>query len=63
MGTSLSVSTAKGFLGFLLGLFIALKLTHVIGWSWWMIFSPLWLPAVFAVVCIGLWLWIDSLSR
>jgi hypothetical protein len=38
-----------GFLGALGILFIALKLTGVIGWSWWWVLSPLWIPwALFA---------------
>jgi hypothetical protein len=23
--------------------FVVLKLTHVIAWSWWWVFSPLWI--------------------
>jgi hypothetical protein len=30
-----------GFLGLLTILFIGLKLTEYIGWSWWWVFSPL----------------------
>lgn len=33
-------------------LFLALKLTHVIAWSWWWVTAPLWLP--FAVVLVVL---------
>jgi len=29
-------------------LFVGLKLTHYIDWSWWWVLSPLWIP--FAVV-------------
>jgi len=32
-----------GFVGLLTILFIALKLTNVITWSWWWILSPLWI--------------------
>jgi len=36
-------------------IFLILKLTGVISWSWWWVFSPLWLPiavalAFFAVI-------------
>lgn len=34
-----------GFCGLLTILFIALKLTKVIAWSWWWVLSPLWIPA------------------
>lgn len=47
-----------GFLGLLALIFITLKLTGVIGWSWWWVLSPLWIPAsiallIFAVMLIG----------
>jgi hypothetical protein len=37
-----------GFLGALFITFLVLKLTGVIDWSWWWIFSPFWAP--FALV-------------
>jgi hypothetical protein len=33
-----------GFLGLLTILFIALKLTNHIDWSWWWVLSPIWIP-------------------
>lgn len=33
-----------GFLGLLTILFIALRLTDNIDWSWWWVLSPLWIP-------------------
>ena len=38
------VSSGLTFDGLLTVVFIVLKLTNVIDWSWWWIFSPLWLP-------------------
>ena len=35
-----------GFTGLLTILFIALKLTGYIAWSWWWVLSPLWIVAV-----------------
>lgn len=32
--------------------FIVLKLCNVIAWSWWWVFSPLWIPL--AIVMLGL---------
>lgn len=29
--------------------FLVLKLTHTIDWSWWWIVSPLWISAAFTV--------------
>lgn len=44
-----------GFLGLLALLFIALKLTGVIAWSWWWVLAPLWVPLV-VVAGIGLFI-------
>jgi hypothetical protein len=33
-----------GFAGMLAILFIGLKLTGYIDWSWWWVLSPLWIP-------------------
>ncbi len=40
--------TSPAFLVFLL--FLGLKLTGHIDWSWWWVTSPLWIPAGFIVV-------------
>lgn len=37
-----------GFCSLLLILFIALKLLHVITWSWWWVLSPFWIPIAVA---------------
>ncbi len=50
--TSSSSSSGIGFVGLLTILFIGLKLTSYIMWSWWWVLSPLWLP--FAVL-FALW--------
>jgi len=43
-----------GFTGLLTIVFIILKLTHYIDWSWWWVLSPLWIELLLAVVgCIG----------
>jgi hypothetical protein len=42
-----------GFMGLLGILFIALKLTGYITWSWWLVLLPLYLPfAIFLVVAL-----------
>jgi hypothetical protein len=40
--------------GILLIIFIILKLTHNIDWSWWWVLSPLWIPiaGILAVVIL-----------
>ena len=37
-----------GFFGLLAIVFITLKLTGYIAWSWWLVLAPLWIP--FALV-------------
>lgn len=42
-----------GFFGLLTLMFIYLKLTGTIGWSWWWVLAPLWAPfALFIVVFV-----------
>lgn len=49
---SSSSSSGIGFTGLLTILFIALKLTNVIDWSWWWVLSPLWIGAAVAIVVL-----------
>lgn len=35
-----------GFCGMLFLVFLVLKLTNVIAWSWWLVTAPLWIPPV-----------------
>lgn len=35
--------------------FLVLKLTNVIDWSWWWVTSPLWIP--FALIAAGFMIW------
>lgn len=56
--TNSSSSGGIGFLGLLTILFITLKLTGVISWSWVWILAPLWIGSllvVFIVVVAALW--------
>jgi hypothetical protein len=50
MSTTTTSSGGIGFFGLLTVLFIGLKLTHYIEWSWWWVFSPLWLPFLLVLV-------------
>lgn len=55
--TTSSTSGGIGISGLLGVLFVALKLTGVISWSWWWVTAPFWIPvAIFllivAVVCL-----------
>ena len=44
--------TGIGFTGALQLLFIALKLTGVINWSWLWVLSPTWISLVIVVICL-----------
>jgi hypothetical protein len=51
----MSDSTSSGGIGFggaLTVLFIGLKLTNYISWSWWWVLSPLWIGFIIAMIII-----------
>ena len=57
MSNNNTSSGGIGFCGLLALVFIVLKLTNNIDWSWWWVLAPLWLPfGVFLVVLGGLYL-------
>jgi hypothetical protein len=65
--STITANLSVGFCEWLALLFIALKLTGYIQWSWWWVLSPIWVPVVFllgvfllASVCITIGLWLDS---
>jgi len=46
------------FLSVILIIFIILKITNLISWSWWWVLSPLWIGfALASVVVIYLTIW------
>jgi hypothetical protein len=52
---SSSNSGGIGFLGLLTIVFITLKLlgiSQVAAWSWWLVFSPIWIIPLFLVVIV-----------
>jgi hypothetical protein len=54
---SSSQSGGIGFFGLLAIVFITLKLTGYITWSWWWVLAPLWAPlavvlAIFLIIVI-----------
>lgn len=51
--SSSSSSGGIGFVGLLTILFIALKLTGYIDWSWWWVLSPLWIAAIMGLGVIA----------
>lgn len=48
--SSSTSSGGVGFAGLLAVLFIGLKLTGNIAWSWWWVLSPLWISLCLAFV-------------
>lgn len=50
--TTTTQSGGIGFLGLLAILFIGLKLTGHITWSWWWVLAPLWIPSVLVILFI-----------
>ena len=48
-----STSSGIGFTGLLTILFIALKLTGYIDWSWWWVLSPIWISALVILSILG----------
>ena len=50
--SSSSSSSGIGFSGALTVLFVGLKLTHVISWSWLWVLSPLWISALIGIAII-----------
>lgn len=50
MESNKQTSGGIGFTGLLTIVFIVLKLTHVIAWSWWWVLSPIWISFIFLLV-------------
>lgn len=60
MSSSSSSSSGIGFCGLLCIVFIVLKLTGFIDWSWWWITAPVWGGFLLLIIIILLILWINS---
>jgi hypothetical protein len=60
MAESSTSSGGIGFVGLLTILFIGLKLTNYIGWSWFWVLSPIWisLAVVVGILIIGGAIWV-----
>ena len=54
MSDSSSSSSGIGVCGLLGVAFVVLKLTDVIGWSWWWVTLPFWGPLTIVVVVAAL---------
>jgi hypothetical protein len=51
--SSSSSSGGIGFLGLLAIVFITLKLTDVIDWSWWWVTAPLWMGPLIGIFIVA----------
>ena len=49
-----------GFLDVLTLIFITLKLTDVINWSWWAVLSPIWIQLVLLIITVIILLIINN---
>ena len=47
-----------GFVGLLTILFIALKLTGHITWSWWWVLSPMWISALLGISILAIFFFV-----
>jgi hypothetical protein len=52
-----------GFYGLLTIVFITLKLTHVIAWSWWWVLAPMWAPLAVVLVIAVCWALVETFCR
>ena len=43
-----------GFMQALFLVFLTLKLTHVIDWSWWWVTAPIWIPITVLLFVVGI---------
>ena len=50
--TSSSAGGGIGLSGAVFIVFLVLKLTEVIDWSWWWVTAPLWLPLAITLVVL-----------
>ncbi len=52
MSNNTTASSGMGFTGWLTILFIGLKLTNVISWSWVWVLSPIWIKIIIIIVLL-----------
>lgn len=59
---NITYGVGANFFELLTVVFITLKLTHIIEWSWWWVLSPLWIPALIAFVIVMIYIIGDILT-
>ena len=55
MSKNSDTSSGVSFLDLLTLVFIALKLTGYINWSWWWVLSPIWIPVIILLIVYFIW--------
>lgn len=60
MSQNTNNSGGIGFFGLLTIVFIVLKLTGVIAWSWWWVLSPIWIALLFVALLVLIVVWADK---
>ena len=64
MSESTSSSGGIKFVELLTIVFITLKLTNFIDWSWWWVLSPLWITVAIVITIIALvWAYVIMFDR
>ena len=58
MSNSSSSSGGIGLVGATFLVFLVLKLTGNIAWSWWWVTAPLWGGALLIVAIVALYVWV-----
>lgn len=58
--TVVNNSSGIGFLGLLAIVFIVLKLTGYIAWSWWWVLAPIWIPIIVVPFIFLLIVWLAT---
>ncbi len=58
-----NIVTGLSFTDLLAIVFIVLKLTKVITWSWWWVLSPLWIPLAVGLAIIIIWLILTAILK
>ena len=58
--TVVNNSGGIGFIGLLAIVFIVLKLTGYIAWSWWWVLAPIWIPVLVLPFIFLLVVWIAT---
>lgn len=52
MSTETQAQASFPFFAVLFLIFLVLKLTNVIAWSWWWVIAPLWGPVVLVILVV-----------